>query len=320
MRANVSLRVSCFLWAHEDRLRELLELLRGCRGAIDEVAFFTAFTHPPLPLGVVRERAAILEGVMPRFREIGLAAGINHLATIGHLDENLPNSLDEPWQHLVDIGGGVSRSCYCAADPQVREYVRASYAALAASKPDFIWVDDDVRLESHSPSVTLACFCDRCVAGFSAETGRQWTREELEAALLPAGDGAGAPTEKRSALWRAWLAHNRKYLAGLLSCIRGAVDEVDPGLPLGLMSCELAYSGYAFEELARALAGGRDVPVKWRPGGGFYTDAAPMELVTKAHSVGRQVSLLPRGVTDVQYEHDNFPYQRLKKSRTIFIS
>ena len=327
MRTNVSLRVSWFLWADEDRRRELLELLREYHEAIDEVAFFTAFTHPPLPLAVVKERASMLADVMPRFREIGLAAGINHLATIGHLDENLPNSLDEPWQHLVDIGGGVSKSCYCVADPKVREYVRASYAALAAAKPDFIWVDDDVRLEHHPPAVTLACFCERCVAEFSAETGRTWTREELKAGLLgpdradsPASGDDEHPTEERSALWRSWLAHNRKYLADLLSCIRGAVDGVDLELPLGLMSCELPYSGYAFEDLASALAGDRNVPVKWRPGGGFYTDAAPLELVTKAHSVGRQVSLLPQGVTDVQYEHENFPYQRLKKSRTIFIS
>ena len=314
MHTRISLRVSCYLWADEDRRRDLVALLGDYRGVIDEVAFFTAFTHPPLPLEVVRERAAALADVMPRFRELGVAAGINHLATIGHLDENLAGSLDEPWQHLVDVGGGVSKSCYCARDPAVREYVRGSYTALARSKPDFIWVDDDVRLEHHPPSVTLACFCERCLADFSAQTGRAWTREELKARLTE------ADPEERAALRKQWLSHNRRYLADLLACIRSAVDEVDPALPLGLMGCELAYSGYGFEDLARALAGEQKAEVKWRPGGGFYTDAAPMELVTKAHSVGRQVSLLPAEVRDVQYEHENFPYQRLKKSSTIFVA
>jgi hypothetical protein len=41
-------------------------------------------------------------------------------------------------------------------------------------------------------------------------------------------------------------------------------------------------------------------------------------VLAKAHWTGRQVAFLPPEVIDIQYEHENFPYQMLKKSRTIF--
>jgi hypothetical protein len=253
----------------------------------------------------------VLAEVLAEFKTLGVAAGINHLATIGHLDENLENSLREPWQHLVDFDGSVSASCYCVADPQMQDYLRSCYVALAKAKPDFIWIDDDVRMESHGP-VRFACFCNRCIAAFCRESGKQYTRETLVAAL---GEG---PRPKRLALRRQWLAHNRAYLKDLLTNIRKAVDSVDPSIPLGFMTGETAYSGLGFSDWVPVLARSRKLPVKWRPGGGFYTDEVTGLLLDKAHSVGRQIAMLPPSVTEIQYEHENFPYQRLKKSVTSF--
>ena len=312
MTARVSFRVGVPVWSHKGRLDELAAFLGGFRNVITELAFFTGCTHPPLPLTTIRQRAARLKCVMARFREAGFQTGINHLATLGHLDENLRHSLDEPWQHLVDLHGAESKSCYCASDRRFREYVRQAYRALALARPAFIWVDDDVRLESHAPSIQMACFCRRCLASFSTQTGRAWTREALCTAFR------SGPLAKRLELRRAWQEHNRTYIAGLLALIRQAVDEVDPRIPLGLMTGETAYSGYGFEGAAEALAGPRRLEVKWRPGGGFYDDACPRGLLDKAHSTGRQIAWLPGWVQDIQYEHENFPYQRLAKSGRIF--
>ena len=313
MQATISLRVSTFIWMHPERLTQLLAWLRDERGTIDEAAMFTGFTHPPLPLGEVRRRAGILAGVLPQFRALGLRAGINHLSTIGHLDENLANSLREPWQHLVDMSGRESASCYCAADPRMQDYIRRSYAALAGAGPDFIWVDDDVRLESHAEAIQFACFCDRCMEEFSEAERARWTRETLAAALN------SGPEADCLALRRRWLEHNRDYIARILRIVREAVDAVDPALTLGLMTCETAYSGCGFGRWAEALAGPRGLPVKMRPGGGFYVDDHPLDMIRKAHSVGRQIAPLPPGVRDVQWEHENFPYQVLRKSRTAFL-
>ncbi len=312
--ARISFRVSTLLWENPERCRELAAFLGGYRGTVSEVAFFTGFTHPALPLATIRKRAEGLKEVMPRFKEAGLRCGVNHLATLGHLDENLENSLQEPWQHLVNIDGTVSKGCYCASDPEMREYIQESYRLLAGSGAEFIWVDDDVRMESHGPSIQMGCFCEGCLDDFARQTGKKWQREELVRMF------ENGPEAEVLGMRREWLEHNRWYLADLLGLIRGAIDEVDPTIQVGLMTGETSYSGYGFEEDVRAMAGARQVEVMWRPGGGFYEDACPSRLLNKAHSTGRQVALLPQTVTNIQYEHENFPYQVLKKSKTVFVA
>jgi len=312
MDARISFRAGCFLWQEPAQCEALLSFLAPYRDTVREVAFFTSATHPPLPLAVIQGHARRLREVIPQFQAAGFSAGINHLSTLGHLDENLALSLNEPtWQHLVDLGGAVSPSCYCVADPQVQQYTRQCYRALAAAGPEFIWLDDDLRLEHHG-GIAKACFCEHCLADFAQQTGRRWSREELCQAL------SGGERGERLALRRAWLEHNRRYLHGLCQRVRAAVDEIEPAIALGQMTGEIGYSGYGFDRWVEALAGPRQIEVKWRPGGGFYTDDTPLAALDKAHSVGRQIAFLPPPVRDIQYEHENFPYQVLRKSRTIF--
>lgn len=312
MKSRNSLRVHVGIWMDDKLRKELLERLVEFRGAIDEVAFFTSRTHPPLPRKVILERAAVLTRVIPEFKAIGLSAGINHLATLGHLDENLDFSLREPWQHLVDMTGTKSPSCYCAADPSVMTYIKDCYEALAKAKPDFIWVDDDVRMEGHGSPIGLSCFCKHCMTDFSTETGHTRTREELHDAFQKGS------IDERLRLRKAWLEHCRTYIANLLAAVRSAVDNVDPKIELGMMTGEIEASGYGFARWAEVMAGSRGIDVKWRPGGGFYTDETPLSLLTKAHSTGRQAGFLPAAVKDIQYELENFPYQYLRKSVTAF--
>lgn len=314
VKSRISLRVSTFLWMNSLRQADLLAWMKEYGEAVEEVAFFTSFTHPPLPLTTITERAAILAELIPRFQALGVCAGINHLSTLGHLDENPENSLNEPWQHMVDMDGSVSKSCYCAEDRQFHEYLKQVYVTLSQTRPEFIWVDDDVRMESHPQAIKYGCFCDLCLAKFSKESGHNWSREELKQAFK-----AGTHKE-RLVLRQLLLEHNRTYITDLLTRIRTAVDSVNPDIKLGLMTGELSYSGYGFAPWADAMAGKRAVEVKWRPGGGFYTDDQPFGMVGKAHSIGRQIGFLPAAVADIQSEHENFPYQTLKKSTTCFMT
>lgn len=312
MKSTVSLRIHYRTWSDTERCREQLELLRAFRGTIEEVAFFTGETHPPLLLAEVRRRAALLQPIVAEFKAAGLRVGINHLATLGHLDENLENSLREPWQHLVDMSGAVSVGCYCAADPAFQHYIGECYAALAAAGPEFIWIDDDIRLEYHAKAVTFACFCPYCLAEFSAETGENWTREGLLAAFKQ------RPRAESLRLRRRWIEHNSGYVTRILRLARAAVDGVSPDIALGLMTGESNYSGYRYPVWAETLAGAQGLAVKFRPGGGFYADDIPLALLDKCHAVGRQNAFVPETVTDIQYEHENFPYIVLNKSRATF--
>jgi hypothetical protein len=162
----VAFRIGVAHWMTDDRFQALLDFFARQTGAVDELAFFTSHTHPPLPLEEIERRAKRLQKILPRVRQQGMQAGINVLATMGHHEENLPNSLNEPWQRVMDPWGKICRGSYCPAHPELIDYARKLYTVMAEADPDFIWIDDDVRLAGHLP-VTFTCFCDLCVGQFS---------------------------------------------------------------------------------------------------------------------------------------------------------
>ena len=306
-RCLVALRVSAEQWLPEDRFDALLEFLAAYGSTVDEVAFFTSSTHPPLPLAEIQRRARILAERMPQVRALGIAAGINLLATMGHHEENLAGSLDEPWPRVMDPQAAVSRGSYCPASDPLLDYAHKVYTALAEAAPDFLWIDDDVRLMGHMP-IGTTCFCPGCIERFSQRTGRTFTRETLVAAF-----GIGSSDEQLE-LRRQWLEHNRATINRLFEVIEQAVHKIQPELVLGFMTGDRFYEGYAFARWAETLAGPARRQVRWRPGGGFYSDESLAGLVGKAHDVGRQVSQLPPDVQVIQSEIENFPYDRLRKS------
>jgi hypothetical protein len=303
----VAFRISPAHWQDEEQLRALLRFFARHPRAVDELAFFTAQTHPPLPLEEIERRAERLRAVLAEVRGQGMRAGVNVLATIGHHEENLGNSLQAPWQRVVDPRGNICRGCFCPAQPEHIDYARKLYTSIAQAKPDFIWIDDDVRLQGHWP-ISFACFCDLCVQQFSQQVSRRFTRETLVSAF-----DAGTLQEKLG-LRRAWLEHNRRVIDNLFRNIEEAVHTVAPRLALGFMTGDRFYEGYAFEQWARTLSGPGHAPVRWRPGGGFYNDDSPLGLVSKAHDLGRQDSALPPEIQIIESELENFPYQLLRKS------
>ena len=309
-KAFVSFRIAPSVWMPEHRFRELMALFEKHHGVTDEVTFFTSETHPCLPLDVIRERARILMRRMMRARELGYRAGINVLSTIGHHNENLSHSLVGDFTRLTDLDGQICQGSLCPNDESVRRYIKALYESIASAGPDYVWVDDDVRLYGHMP-ITAGCFCDRCLEIFEGETGRPCTRRALKTAF------DADPLDQKLAMRKSWIEHNRKTIARLLALIEQAVHELQPGLPLGFMTGDRFYEGYDFDTWAGILAGRRNAEVWWRPGGGFYSDEVPGNLVGKSHDIGRQVAMLPASVQAIQSEIENFTYQRLKKAERM---
>jgi hypothetical protein len=306
--AIMSFRVGVPHWLSEVRFAELLALLARHRRVTDEVTFFTSETHAPLPLAEVRRRAEILKERMRDVRKGGWRAGINLLATIGHHEENLGNSLAGDYTPVTDRDGGVSRGCFCPNDRRFRdEYVKPLYEAMALAEPDYLWIDDDVRLAWHWP-VAYVCFCDRCLEIFREECGTAYTRDTLTAAF-----NTGAETAKLK-VRRDWLQHNRNTVTHLLRLIEQTVHALRPRLPLGFMEGSRFYEGFGVDTWAAALAGPDAAEVYWRPGGGCYNEKTPDDFITKAHEMGRDAAVLPATVRSIQSEIECFPYERLAKS------
>ena len=308
-KASISFRIG--LWFYEERFKALLELLANkYSGLSSEISFFASNTHAPMGLDTYSRTCEILEQRMRYAQSYGFRAGINLLTTIGHHEENLPNSLDVALPRMTDIQGNICRGSYCPNNEAMRSYVRAIYLKTVETNPDFIWIDDDVRLLGHLP-IRETCFCDNCLEVFAVEFGDEHTRQSLNSQFNSENVSVRLKYRKN------WLEHNRSTIAALLELIENTVHAKDVTMPIGFMSGERFYEGYAFGDWANILSGKSKSPVWWRPGGGFYSDDKLTELVQKSHEIGRQVSLLPEHVSIIQSEIENFPYQPFRKASHV---
>ena len=293
----------------DEAFANLLQFVRQQRRIIDELALFETITHHQyIPLDIYARRMELAAGRMDALRKAGVASvGVNVLCTIGHINEAWSYMPPLPYPGMVGHDGSVSKGCACPNTPEMRKYVRAKYELVARARPEFIWVDDDIRVHHHG--VAWGCFCETCLQMFSQKAGQSFRRETLVKAL---NDPA------QTALRQAWIQQNIATIESLLTDVSAAVKEVDPGIGMGLMTNGPAWTTYSGMGFARWFPALR--ATKARPGGGFYSDAVPGEMLRKNMDCGWQRAALPVEVQDIQYEVENFPYQILKKSASALIN
>lgn len=300
-----SVRIAYENWVDAERFSQLMELFKAYPCNIQSLAFFTASTHAPLTLEELTRRVNIIKERMAVARKAGFSVGINILATIGHHEEDLSNTLGNKFFRMTGVDGRICRGSYCMNDTRLLEnHVAPVYKILAEAQPDFIWVDDDVRY-GHMP-IGFGCFCQGCIDKFNLINGTSHTRKSLVQAL----NGGCLDTR------RAWLSHNSEAIKGLFRVIRKSVHSVNDQITLGFMTGERYMEGYDFPGYADALSADGKSEIMWRPGGGAYTDYTFDDIVEKSEQVGRQAAFLPEYVSMIQYEIENFPYQSIKKTPT----
>jgi hypothetical protein len=285
---------------------ELLALFDRHTACVDEVAIFEQYAiQGYYPLHDVKNSCDCLRDCMAALREHGIpSVGINVLVTLGHAEDSA-FAEKPPFQTMVGHDGAVTMSCMCPNSPEFKIYTAEKYRMFAELKPDFIWIDDDIRMHNHG-KVRYACFCPICLSLFNKTHHTAFSREKL-VALLNDPDGCH---------YRAlWVKHNSDSINGLLALIGETIHTVDPSIETGLMTIGgTTYSGQDYTRWFTALQA-----VKGRPGGGFYSDDTPLGYLKKTYSTGRQVAAYPSAVTDIQYELENYPYQRLQKSIAMMI-
>ena len=293
----------------DDAFDRLLELVKDYHPIMDEAALFDSITHHMyIPLDTYARRAELMGRRLRTLRQAGVAsAGINVLCTIGHINEGWSYMPPLPFQAMVGHDGSVSTGCACPNTPEMHAYVRAKYELVARAQPDFVWVDDDIRMHHHG--VAWGCFCPTCLGIFSRKAGKSYTREKLVEAFNKPANGR---------LRELWVQQNIETIQSLMADISAAIHKINPEVATGLMTAGpgwTTYSGQAFDRWCPALKAS-----KGRPGGGFYSDETPVDMYNKAVDVGWQRVSFPPDVTDLQYELENFPYQILKKSAKTVVN
>ncbi|HEX2948836.1 MAG TPA: hypothetical protein VHV83_04605, partial [Armatimonadota bacterium] len=274
--------------------------LQEHRSAVDEICFFTEKTNMACwPLDRFAENAALIARRLRELRADGFTnLGINMLNTLGHLDDLDLRNPDMAFPQLVGHDGRVARTCPCPTDESFRDYLCEKYRLIAQAEPEFIWVDDDFRMHSHT--VTYGCFCPACIQKF----GYGFTNREDLLAVLNSPEGGE--------IREAWIARNIEVLDELSQLIETVVHEVNRDIDVGLMTAGpqwTTYSGFDFQRWMDSLKGQRV-----RPGGGFYDDYHPHGMMLKIFSIAQQCQLYPVNLKHVQYEFENFPCQPYEKS------
>lgn len=300
---TLSFRIGPEQWLTDDQFTKLMQLLTTHRPAVDEISLFT---HEAMggfgSLEALAPEAELMRKRIEQIHALGIRnAGINVLCTLGHGDPEGVWAAELNLPLTVGHDGTISTACPCPNSPEFRAYIIAKYQLFAAAKPDFIWVDDDLRMTHHG--VLYPCFCPICLDLFGQENDR--------AVLV-----ARMNDPQEVALRRNWVEFNASVLESVCADIGRAVRTVDPAIELGLMTIGSSHStwgGHALGRWTAALGA-----VRGRPGHGFYWDDAPRGIFTKALDVARQVRDYAPAVRDVQYELENYPYISLDKAaRTV---
>lgn len=290
-------------WDDED-FEKVLALFAAYGDCVDEAALMSETTmNAFFPMEAFEKTIPRLTDRIARLRACGVrSVGVNVLCTIGHHGEASRYPDDGRFQPLINWDGTQAKGCYCPNDPAFMAHIRRKYALVARAKPDFIWVDDDVRVQMHDAAL-FPCFCPFCIKRFNTANGTAFTRETLVRRL----------NSPKGGKWREkWVNHNSDMITRLCGEIEQAVHAVAPEIALGFMHCNDGMSTYSGSDYPRWLQALKCS--KLRPGGGLYSDRMPLSYIEKAVECARSRDRYAGLATDLQYEYEQFPNQRFLKS------
>ena len=303
----IGVRISWTLIETPASLDRLIAFVRDNFDGVQEVDFFTEWIHGYLPVNEFRDRMPIFDEAMQRFRNMGFRVGVNLLNTIGQFDEcpEILPLMDVP--PMVGLDGAVALNSACPATDAFLAATAERYRLVAELTPDVIWIDDDCRMNWHKP-VLFGCACDSCLEDFNHRAQTRYTRAELKEAL------ALDAWPRENAARRCWLDRNSDVTDRWLQTIEQSVHRVAPATELGLMHGFVTYQGAGLGRWLKSLRGPGNVPVHYRPGGGFYNESMPTRMVEKALILPPDLSDCPVKVDSVLNELENFPYSPLDKT------
>lgn len=303
----ISMRLGDFQHKDEASFTKALELFERHPAVVDDIWFSSDYGFPDLE--TIEKNSRAMAAAAKRARDAGIGASLQISNTIGHGDYNRACSFNGiHWQKTVGHDGVVTDYGNCPRDPDFLDYIRRSTQRYASWRPDAVWIDDDLRMNSHHPA-DWACFCPRCIAGFSARTGREWERGELVRAINDPDDAS---------VRQAWTEYNCDGLLSLMAAIVEAVQSVSPETRIGLQHATpewVSYSGFDFfpkvASLVQRMTGRKMLS---RPGGGYYTDHAPMGMVDKALGINFSIGRFGDTVEDFRPEIESFHHTIFNKT------
>ena len=284
-----ALRIGYNRYYRDDIFEEHLKFIKKNISAIDEITLFAEFCHYGYwDIDYSAENAKLLKDRISQYRKAGVkSVGINLLCTIGHAQEGWSVLPKPPFPFQEDEHGTELRGHLCINNDAYLDYIAKRYALYADTGADFIWMDDDIRLDPD-------CCCSECIHKFNEIYKTDYNREELVADI-----------RNNQNVSNQWTRFKTDVIIKLIGTIRTAVKNTNPKVKIGFMSI----SRNAIREWI--LESGAE---KARPGEGFFDERQPVDVFEKCFRVQKQITNYPEEIKDIQYEYEAFNYQSLNRS------
>ena len=227
-----------------------------------------------------------------RLDAMGVKNGVLVQATIGH-----GRKLNElsPFTKYEGIVPGTEADTYCPFDDDFCNHMRGVFAAIAEAKPAAIMVDDDFRLMGRRGS---GCACRLHLAAINKKLGKNFTKDELYAAMCADEDGS---------ISEAFVQAQGEALLKAARAMREGIDSVDPTIPGSYCGCD--FNIEFAEDIAKILAGEGN-PITVRINNGNYTPAGARKLSFPSYRAAIQAEHMKGKVDVILAETDTCPQNR----------
>ncbi len=262
----------------------------------------------------------IVEKLGRRLEENGISYQLNYQNLFGSWDGGADLRHVTGWENFVDEEGLESWGVACSIGEKFRKIGGGKLRAWAATKPEVLWIDDDIRMCHHRASVRelwtgkipaerwdFGCFCDRHVALFNEKYRTSYNRKEIH-------EGIKSGNELR----RMWLEFQGECVNELCTWIADTVQNVSPDTKVAIMtSVPDAHNveGRQWKEFLTNISGGQK-PIL-RPTFGPYRETTPQLFFnTYARYEQLKADLRVTYGTDVDFcpEIENTRFTRWAKS------
>lgn len=262
-------------------------IIRDNPGCCDEVWFSTGMGY--LPQQWHADKVKRMSRAMDELDDIGIRSSLQFQMSIGHGDKfgvgNEDLFAEKTWTGWTGSTGVECRFCSCPRHPEFLEHVRMMARMYASLKPEYIWVDDDLRYDNHKPASVgshIGCWCDACIGSFSSLCGRSWSRETLSAAL-----------ENDSELYEKWHSFCVESLCGIAAAISEEVHRVSPETKMAFQGKKEDFVVPHVKEILEVMHEKTGLPVGYRPGTGarFDMEGASGQIV-KSMASARFIKLI----------------------------
>ncbi len=286
----------------------LIQTIEKNPGCCDTVWFNTLYGYPEVSTHC--QEAEKINQVAEMFRKSGIAVSLQISNTLGHgaymAAKDCSGLVYEGSnaENMVGPDGTMASYCFCYYGENFRRYLIESIKPYMKIKPQTVWTDDDLRPTNHSP-VKIGCYCDDCIRRFNNTYHTNFSREEL-VHEINFGD----------LIWRErYIRQIRQGMEEITALICRTVLEESPESSMGREYGRfLNYLGEDENCVFEAMHTVTGRNVKARPGGGFYNDKNPLEMLDKAMGINYQNSLIPSYVTQNYAEIESTPDVTFGKS------